>query len=339
MTWAGVLLARLSINNIKRSGAIVPLMPITPFTDLYTFFDSSVTAVLVNGTAKMIALVTPLFAAGFGLYMMLILSSYWRGDDDIIEDMQDFWFRMIGWAAVITFGLNIEMYTTYVAPFVTGLGDDLANTVGTGSGYSSQAALDTMANAFVDSFLRIYKDAQGIKLTIFACIAIVSMSVFGGAFMVIAIAYVILAKLALGILVAVGPLFIAAALFPATRDLFKNWTGQVLNYAFMVMLFSFAAQIEIGMVSTKIPQDLSISSVFYISLVCLGMIFVSLNIPSIAAALAGGIGISTMARKIPKIKIPKMPSMGGKSPPSGGSIQNGKGSSSPQGGSMSAEQK
>lgn len=313
------------------------IMPITPFTDLYTFFDSAVTTVLVNGTANMIALVTPLFAAGFGLYMMLILSSYWRGDDDIIEDMQDFWFRMVGWAAVITFGLNIEMYKTYVAPFVIGFGDDLANTVGTG--YNSQSALDSMANAFIQSFLKLYNDADGIKQTIFAGIAIVSMSVFGGAFMVIAMAYVILAKLALGILVAVGPLFIAAALFPATRDLFKNWTGQVLNYAFMVMLFSFAAQIEIAMISSKIPTELSISSVFYVSLVCLGMVFVSLNIPAIAAALAGGIGISTMVRKIPKIKIPNMPRMGGKSPPSGGSIQNGKGSSSPQGGSMSAEQK
>lgn len=307
-------------------------MAITPFTDLYTFFDTTVNAVLVNGTAHMIALITPLVAAGFGLYMMLILSSYWRGDDDIIEDMQDFWFRMIGWAAIITFGLNIDMYQLYVAPFVTGLGDDLANTVGTG--YSSQAALDTMANAFIDSFIKLYNEADGIKQTLFACLAIFSEAVFGGAFMVIAIAYIILAKLALGILVAVGPLFIAAALFPATRDLFKNWTAQCLNYAFMVMLFSFAAQIEIGMISSHIPSELSISGVFYISLVCLGMVFVSLNLPSIAAALAGGVGISTMVRKLPK--LPKLPGMKGKEPPAGGEI---KGAAPSKGGTVAAEQK
>jgi type IV secretion system protein VirB6 len=247
--------------------------------------------------------------------------------------MQDFWFRMIGWAAIITFGLNISSYQTYVAPFVTGLGDDLANTVGTG--YSSQAALDTMANAFIDSFIKLYNEADGFKQTLFACLAIFSEAVFGGAFMVVAIAYIILAKLALGILVAVGPLFIAAALFPATRDLFKNWTAQCLNYAFLVMLFSFAAQIEIAMITSHIPSELSISGVFYISLVCLGMVFVSLNLPSIAAALAGGIGISTMVRKLPK--IPKLPSMKGKQPSSGGEI--GAGAAPSKGGSITAEQK
>lgn len=307
-------------------------MPITPFTDLYSFFDTAIHDVLIAGTAKMIALITPLVATAFGLYIMLILASYWRGNTDIVDDMMDFFFRMVGWAAVITFGLNIDMYTLYVAPFVTGLGEDLASVVG--NEYSSQAALDQMAQAFVTSFIKIYNDADGIKQTIFAGIAIVSMSVFGGFFMVVAIAYILLSKLALGILVAIGPLFIAAALFPATRDLFKNWTAQCLNYAFLVMLFSFAAQIQIAMVSPRIPTELSISSCLYISLVCLGMIFVSLNLPSIAAALAGGIGISAMVRKLPG--IPKLPSLKGKAPKGGGSASP---SSSPRGGSVSPEQK
>ena len=119
--------------------------------------------------------------------------------------------------------------------------------------------------------------------------------------MVVAIGYIILAKVALGILVATGPLFISAALFPATRDLFKNWTAQCLNYAFLVMLFSFAAQIEIAMVQSLIPNDFALADVFVCILVCCVMVFVSLNFPSLAAALAGGIGISSMVRKLPRL--------------------------------------
>jgi len=312
-------------------------MSIKPFTTVYTYFDTAVTTVLVNGTAKMIALITPLVTTAFALYVLLIVYSYMRGNADIIDDMEDWFYRMIGWAAIITYGMNISTYQTYVAPFVIGLGDDLASVAG--PGFDAPAALDTMANAFIDAFIKMYNGADGIKQTMFALMAIVSVGIFGGVFMAIAIAYIILAKVALGVLVAIGPLFIAAALFPATRDLFKNWTAQVLNYSFMVLLFSFGAQIEIALMTTQIPTGLSISSVFNISLLSFVMIFVSLNFPSIASALAGGIGISTMARKLPG--MPKLPSFKGKSPSGGGEIKpNGTPTTTPEkGGSVNPEKK
>jgi type IV secretion system protein VirB6 len=292
-------------------------MPITPFAELYTFFDTSVATVITTGTTNMIALISPLIAAGFGLYVMLVLASYWKGVND--EPVMDFIFRMIAWCAIISCGLNIALYQLYVVPFVNGLGDDLAGVVG--PHYGSAAALDTMVNAFLDAFIKLYEEADGIKQTAFAVVAILSVSLFGGAFMVVAIAYIILAKLALGILVAVGPLFIAMALFPATRELFKNWTGQCLNYAFLVMLFSFAAQIEIALITGLIPADLSMSALFKINLICAVMVFVSLNLPSLASALAGGIGISSMVGKFRS--MPNIPSIGGgKGSKGGGSIEN-----------------
>lgn len=282
---------------------------ITPFQEIYTFFDTSVIGVLQNGTTNMIALISPLVAAGFGLYVMLVVASYMRGDND--DPIQDFLYRMIGWGLVITLGLNAPMYTAHVVPFINGLGEDLAGTVGTQ--FNSAAALDEMVNKFLDAFLNLYTLADGIKQTMFAVLAIVTVSLFAGAFMVVAIAYIILAKLALGILVAIGPLFIATALFPATRDLFKAWTGQILNYAFLVMLFSFAAQIEIALVSTLIPADLSFSSLLKVNLICAVMVFVSLNLPSLASSLAGGVGISSMVGK-----LKNLPNFGGKGGGKGG---------------------
>jgi len=308
-------------------------MAITPFTTVYTYFDNAVTAVLVSGTANLITLITPLITTCFGLYVLLIVYSYMRGNSDIIDDMEDWFYRMIGWAAIITFGLNIGTYTTYVAPFVTDLGNDLASVFG--PGVNAPTALDSMANAFIDSFINMYNAADGFKQTAFAVASIVAVAIFGGFFMAIAIAYIVIAKIALGVLVALGPLFIGAALFPASRDLFKNWTAQVLNYAFLVLLFSFGAQIEIALMTTQIPVGgLSISSVMNIALLSFVMILVSLNFPSLAAALAGGIGISTMVRKLPK--FPWRPSIKGKSPSSGGSVSS---TNSPVGGSITPEQK
>lgn len=288
------------------------IMPITPFTTVYNHFDAAVTDVLAAGTSSMIAKITPLITACFGVYVLLIVYSYMRGNADIIDDMEDWFYRMVGWGVIITYGLNIDAYMTHVAPFVTGLGDDLATVFG--PGVNAQTALDAMVNAFIDAFIKVYTDADGLKATLYAIAIIIIVGLFAGAFMAIAIAYIILAKVALGILVAVGPLFIACALFPASRDLFKNWTAQVLNYAFMVMLFSFGAQVEIALMNTQMPAagtGITLSQVFNVSLLSFVMIFVSLNFPAIAAALAGGIGISTMVRKIPNLKMPKIPGFGG----------------------------
>jgi type IV secretion system protein VirB6 len=272
-------------------------MPFAPFAKVYALFDEAVSQVLLNGTTNMISLISPLLAVCFSIYVMLILAGYMRGGEN--EPIVDFLLRMAGWGAVIVFGLNIDMYKLYVHPLVSGLGDDLTGIIS--SKYDSAAALDQMARAFLDSFVDMYDKAEGIKNTIFAALTILLLIAPSGLFMCIAIGYIVLAKLAVGILDAIGPLFIAAAMFPASRDLFKNWTAQCLNYAFLVMLFSFAAQIEIQFVSTLVPKDFALLDVFACLLVCCVMVFVSLNLPSLAAALAGGIGISTMVRKVPRL--------------------------------------
>jgi len=293
-------------------------MPFAPFTKVYDFFDTAVSSVLLNGSTNMIALISPLVGVCFSIYVLLTIVGYWRGSEG--SPPVDFLNKLAAWGTVIVFGLNIDYYKLYIAPLVTGLGDDLAGTVGTK--YNSAAALDQMGSALLDCFLNMYDKADGIKQTIFAALTIFVLSIPMTAFMVVAIGYIILAKVALGILVAIGPPFIAAALFPATRDLFKNWTGQCLNYAFLVMLFSFAAQIEIAMVRSIIPSDFALVDVFICILACCVMVFVSINFPGLAAALAGGIGIATMARKLPGLpkRNPKIEpgKGGGEMSPAGG---------------------
>jgi type IV secretion system protein VirB6 len=306
------------------------MQPFAPFTQVYNFFDQAVSGVLLAGTTNMIALISPLLAVCFSIYVMLVLSDYWRGHEG--SPIVDFLLKMAAWGTVITFGLNISMYQNYVAPLINGLGDDLTGTIS--SKYNSAAALDQMASSFLDCFINMYEKADGIKQTVFAALSILVLSIPTIAFMVIAIGYIILAKVALGILVATGPLFISAALFPASRDLFRNWTAQCLNYAFLVMLFSFAAQLEIQMIATLVPKDFALADIFVCILVCCVMVFVSLNFPSLAAALAGGIGISSMVRKLPRLpsfkREPKVQQGNG-----GGAIEP---AAPPSGGAMKAEQ-
>jgi type IV secretion system protein VirB6 len=282
-------------------------MDFKPFSTLYTFYDDAIVHVISEGTANIIHLISPLLAAGFGIYMLLTMFAHLRGTTD--EPLIDFFYQMIGWGAVIVFGLNIETYQLYVAPFVLGLGDDLAGALS--PSFQPASALDGMLVSFSEAFGKIWNEANTIPQSLFAVVAIALLGLAASAFMLISIFYLILAKLALGVLVAIGPIFIASALFPPTRELFKNWTGQVLNYAFLVMLFAFIARIQIELMQTIIPSEFTIASLFGTFIVSVFFVLVSLNLPGIAAALAGGIGIATMARKIPMpTRLPRI--FGGK---------------------------
>ncbi len=305
-------------------------MPFAPFTYVYDYFDQAVSQTLLNATTNTIALITPVMAICFSIYVLLIITDYWRGAEN--SPLIDFLMKMAAWGTIITFGLNIDMYRLFVAPLILGLGNDLTGIVG--SPYNSATALDQMASQLLDCFINMYEKADGFKQTFFAGVMILILSVPTSAFMVIAIGYIMLAKAAIDVLVAIGPLFIAAAMFPATRDLFKNWTAQCLNYAFLVMLFSFASQLQIAMMMPLVPRDFALADMFTCILASCLMVFVSLNLPSLAAALAGGIGISSMVRKLPKLpKFDRKPKV--EPGDGGGDI---KPTSEPDGGAMKPEQ-
>jgi type IV secretion system protein VirB6 len=58
-------------------------MSVTPtnvvvFQPLITMFDNTVNQTIVTGSANLISLISPLVAAGLGVYMLLIMTSYWR---------------------------------------------------------------------------------------------------------------------------------------------------------------------------------------------------------------------------------------------------------------------
>ncbi|MGA7811689.1 type IV secretion system protein, partial [Caballeronia sp.] len=134
-----------------------------------------------------------------------------------------------------------------------------------------------------------------------AAIAIIGLLVIlGSPFMAIAAAYILLAKFALGLLLALGPLFISLALFPPTRRFFENWAGQCMNYVFLVSLFAAAGAIECAFATTMIPNATTPSWQQIIELCLMGIAFViiSWNLPGLASQLGGGVGISSMVGKL-----------------------------------------
>lgn len=111
-------------------------------------------------------------------------------------------------------------------------------------------------------------------------------------------AYLLLAKIALSLLAALGPFFIASLLFPATKHFFEKWLTQIINYTLLVILFAsiftlmmtiFGDYIEDIDLKNEINVGYSLGGAVILSV---AMIVILQQLPALAAALAGGIALS-----------------------------------------------
>lgn len=292
------------------------------FSTLFQAFDANVLQTINTGSSAVISLISPLVASCFSIYMILITVSYWRGNGE--EYVLDFWLKMAGVLTWIAFGLNIQYYSQYVVPFFNGVGDDLASALaGTPQ---TGAALDALCSAYGNAMWQIFNAADGVEDTLNALAFIVVTLIFAVPFIDIAAAYIILAKFSLGILLALGPIFFGAGIFPWTRQFFMNWLGQCLNYGFLVCLFAAAGMLEINFAKTMVPSSITLLSLFQLVLMGVSFVIISLNLPGLASALAGGVGISSMVGKVISaatgMKGLGKVGGGGKGPP-GGSLSGG----------------
>jgi type IV secretion system protein VirB6 len=108
-----------------------------------------------------------------------------------------------------------------------------------------------------------------------------------------------LSGVALAVLLALGPLFLALLLFDATRRFFEAWLAQLANYALITILTVLLAALLLQLVESYAVQTAArgaaIATVDALNMVLLAVLVFLLmrQVMPIAAALAGGIALST----------------------------------------------
>jgi type IV secretion system protein VirB6 len=110
---------------------------------------------------------------------------------------------------------------------------------------------------------------------------------------------VALSSVALAVLLALGPLFIALLLFDATRRFFEAWVAQLANYALITILTVLVAALLLQVVETYAQQTAARGAAI-VTVDALDMVLVAVlvflllrQVMPIASALAGGIALST----------------------------------------------
>ena len=293
---------------------------------------------LFSKSANLISGLAPLFSAGFGLYLLLVIVTYYsRGFDEAFVDLAK---RCLGWMIIISFAFNAGMYQK-LANMAYELPEALGSLVA--SGKFEFSALDATMDQFIEKIGLVFEiasrldwDDVGGKIGVY--VTGLAMAVVGSLFLIILVAFYLVAKLSLAMVILVGPIFIGAMLFPATRQWGMNWIGQILNYSITITFYVILALIQYAYFESQLLTEMDkfrdivqfnpvIPVLIQFLLSTIIFIVVAFNVPSIASALtggasAGGFGaVANAARQA--AMLAKGIGFGARMPKSGGSISKG----------------
>jgi type IV secretion system protein VirB6 len=108
-----------------------------------------------------------------------------------------------------------------------------------------------------------------------------------------------LSSIALSVLLAVGPLFIALLLFDATKRFFAAWIAQLANYALITVLTVMVAALLLQIVQSYVTQTAALGTaihtvdILHMLLVAALVFLVLRQVMPIAGGLAGGVSLSS----------------------------------------------
>lgn len=272
-------------------------MAIEIFGNIFQKIDNVVQSEIITSVSNVSDVLSPIMISAFTIYLLFVFLSYWQGSG-LEGTLVDLLKRVMAWAVVIGFGANLSAYNNTVVPIVMGLGDGLVDLFN-GTDGSIGSSLDNLGAQLVDIVVKNNDKANelpmpfglGDKIAVIFKNAIIIISF--GIFLIIAGAYIILAKVMTAILAVLGPIFICLALFPATRQYFMSWVNQVVNYSLYLVVVNVTASIFIGYLNSdfglagiEAETETGLVEVFLTSLI---FFVVLLKLPELASGLAGGI--------------------------------------------------
>lgn len=258
------------------------------FSPAYTYVDGKLSDFLTTGLGNVIAAVQGPLLLALVLYIVLYGWAIIRGT--ISEPVMDAVVRMVKLCFIYAVATTVA-YNTYVSgPLFTDLPNWLAGAISGGTVTNIGESFDEFLARGIDLAEGCFETASVMDPGPYLTGALV----FGVTCVATAIGFaiVMIAKVALALLVALGPIFIACLVFEATRMFFYGWLKQGVNYLVLFALIITIFELILALVegqwgNINSQADPEMAAVLFMALCILGAIFF-LQTPNIAAGIAGG---------------------------------------------------
>ncbi|CAA9890769.1 Conjugal transfer protein [Candidatus Methylobacter favarea] len=277
------------------------------YEDTFNTLSGSLDTYITDVATNIIDAITPVATTLVTIYIMLWGWSMMRGV--ISEPITDGTTRILKLATIIAIALNLGRYNGFLSDMLWNSPDALAAYIADGyeDSTNNMQFLDSLMSKIYDMgdayWQKAYAGAGALGIPNFGLL-IVAILIWAGGILATGYAAFLLAlsKMALAIILGVGPLFILMTIFEPTKRFFDTWIGQALNYVFLVMLTAAAIKlivtiIEIYLLSPGGAAALaepSIDLALPVMVLCAIASLVMMQLPSVASALGGGVAIGTL---------------------------------------------
>jgi type IV secretion system protein VirB6 len=271
-------------------------------TEMETAIDGLLNTFILSKSAALCSALIPLAITGVTIYIITMGWAIMRGDtNDSFHTALWKFFKITIIGAV---ALGGGAYQSVIVSFIQGIPgvffDAFGGTSTMGGTIDNMGAPFTaLGSALID---------KGTKLVPSIYLIIAGLAVFAAeaVLFVVGLGLFLLTKVSLALILAVGPVFVLCAMFPATQRFTESWIGQALNYVLMnaligisfSMLTSFAKQYAASILASMGSSPVVFSDIAALVSVSLTLAVVLLNLNSIASALAGGASIGGIGRDI-----------------------------------------
>ena len=270
------------------------------FERIFANVDDALNTYVVDTVGNVVGFASPLFTS-----MMIVFVAMWgylMMLGRVQEPLQDGVFRIIRIGGIMALGLTVGTYMGVVVTFLQ-QGPEHISAVVSGAGGTSADTLDALFSQ-VFAVSKAAWEKGGVLDGNFGLYLIALIVLVIGSGLTLFVAFLILlAKLMTTVLLGIGPLFIICLLFKVTQRFFESWIAMVSNFGLLLVLASSVGTLMTSLAQTYIdklaPNEAAAADAANLgdaAMLCLVFalcILVVRQVPSVAAALGGGIALAT----------------------------------------------
>jgi type IV secretion system protein VirB6 len=265
------------------------------FATFWNWLNGALSSYIGATTVRVADLLEPALIALATVYVMgwgyLLLSGRIR------EPLGDGLRRIAVLAVVLGVSVHLWLYNTLIVDTFYRAPSQFAAEL-LGAAYPVQT-LDAIWNAGGEVAGRLFNQGSVWRGDVGFYLAGAVVWVLVGLLCVYTMFLLALSSIALSVLLALGPLFIATLLFDGTRRLFTAWLAQLTNYALISILTVMVAALLLHLVQRYAAQTAALGTAIdtvdaldFLLATVLVFLFMRQVMP-IAAGLSGGIALST----------------------------------------------
>jgi type IV secretion system protein VirB6 len=264
------------------------------FGTFWGWLNGELATYIGNNTARLAGVLEPAVVTLATVYVMAW--GYLHLTGKIEEPLVTGLKRIATLALVLGAGLHLWLYNTLIVDtFYHAPAQLAAAVIGAGDPVATIDAIWQQGGTVAGSLW-----ARGGVISDFgSLVAALAVWFLIGLLCVYAMFLIALSNIALAVLLALGPLFIAALLFDATRRFFASWIAQLANYGLITLLTIMIAALLLQLVQSYATQTAARgASIFTLDalnllLVAVLVFLILRQVMPIAAGLAGGLALSS----------------------------------------------